>query len=335
MLVRVLLPSLWLLFVCSTAIAQTKGRLIVTMEDAGGNAAPYGYVSVEGPEEKRQSLSCPRASLGSNPSGRVSCDTFYGSSFLDEWQPFDIITARVVDESQTTIPDNVRPSDVTSCVWKFEGFTGACTGMGTRDPDVTNRIVWECQFVLPERGDINLGVRVSGFDNLNRPCPKLDDPFGPPAPPTISPTPDTPDSPDTAPGTEIVKLINEIAGDILDGMRDQKIRRVVEKVVAKKLGPTFDQIVFQVTGVAGSRSRVRSLRMKKKRCPRKVARGKVTTSTTEDSTLRVRFTKRGKACLRNKKKANINFSFTATQVGQVGALASTSDTLKVRKRKTK
>ncbi|MCB0330532.1 MAG: hypothetical protein KDD70_12735 [Bdellovibrionales bacterium] len=332
--VHALLFSIAFFSSLSSSLAQPAGRLVIEMIEAGGNAAQYGYVSVGEAPGRTQGASCPRVSQGNLPIGLTRCEAFFGSDVPTEWQPFDILTATVPADSQTTIPSAVRPADATSCVWTFEGFTGACSGLGAFDQ---TRNVYQCQFVLPESGELTLGVRISGFDNQNRPCPPLDVPSFQPKP-VGTPTP-TPFPPAT--GSNIVQLLNTVADQILDGMRDQKIRRVVEKVISKELGPTFEQFEVAVLGSAAPATRTRSsgtpiLRKKKKgkSCPKIVARGSATTSTTEASTLKVRFTKKGRQCLRGTSNKDVNFSFSATRPGEVAAASSTSRTLLVRGKST-
>ncbi|MCB0353622.1 MAG: hypothetical protein KDD64_08865 [Bdellovibrionales bacterium] len=314
--------------------AQVSGRVIVTMEDAGGNGAAYGLVYL-GAEGRTQSMSCPRASLGSKATGRVQCDTTFGSPQPNEWQSFDIVTVTIVDESSTEIPIDVRPPDSAYCNWNFEGFTGACTGMGAQDPNVTNRIVWTCQFVLPESGDVHLGVKIFGQDGFNRPCPAI--PYtGFPTPiptPTASPTPSDP-----ALGSEIVRAINQVTDDILDGMRNQKIRRLVEKITRATLGPTNVPVTVQAQGTTstartlGAKSSTSASIFRARNCPTIVAKGKVKTSPTRSKKLKVRFTKRGRACLKNKKNVDIDFRIWAQEDGAINALASETATLNVRER---
>ncbi|MCB0337212.1 MAG: hypothetical protein KDD62_12930, partial [Bdellovibrionales bacterium] len=225
---KFLLLLISLLAVPSFVQAQVKGNVFVEMLEAGGNGAAYGYVSLKA-EGRTQGFSCPRVSNGNIPTGRILCDTTYGSSSSSEWQPGDRVTVVVQRTSSASIPQDKRPSDAFSCIWDFAGFTKACTGLGSYD---SARDVYECEFLLPLSGDISLGVMISGHDAFNRDCPKLDDPSMP------GPTPSASPAATLTPAGNV--LLEALIGAVDDLAESLNIGRLTRKVIKKTVFPQTD-----------------------------------------------------------------------------------------------
>ncbi len=277
----------------SPLFAQVKGKLKVQILDAGGNAQFYGLVYITGPSNRLSTLSCPHPS-GENPNGETSCTTTYGSSYPEEWQAGDILRARVRTHFVTDIPLQYRPGDANNCILDFQGFSGVCSGQGT--PSDSFNTYRDCEFKLPESGDISLGVSFVGKDNKDRSCPDLSAlaPEKPTASPSSTPVihPNTPDD-------LVVAALGNAAVELLESL---KLKRLLGEVAARTILPVTpgQSLEFRATvnaiGEVGARSSLKTNSLNRVSILKQpvIAKGKIKSSTKVQKKLKLTPTRKGK-----------------------------------------
>jgi hypothetical protein len=234
----IIVATILLLSVSAITLAEPGGEIIMSNLEAGGNGAAYGLVYLNGPANRTQAFACPRGSSGLIPNGITQCTRTYGSSIQTEWQAGDTLTASAAPSTSAEVPYELRTGDIYLCQVTFTGWSGPCQGLGTLN---TARNLYQCSFVLPASGTIEISASFSGQDFNGNPCVPIANPAPAPTPaPGSTPTP----RPTDQPGNKLLDALTKAADEFADNLKLRDIIRGTAKFLLPRNGDfTYDASV--------------------------------------------------------------------------------------------